>query len=169
VGCYRIVIGYWIAWWAVRLTVVVALSGLVAKSPMMTFIVIQIPALCAIAAAFLIRKNCWRMPLKNKKKAPSANKVALAPEFYLQFICIFIQVFGNTKQGLRSCLNHLCSSRQGRLRHALRKIATHQSYAIIHPCYGLKRQIVNNLMTNETATINQESSTVRTPPPASTS
>jgi hypothetical protein len=50
-------IGYWIAWWAVRLTVVAALSGLVAKSPMMTFIVIQIPALCAIAAAFLIRNK----------------------------------------------------------------------------------------------------------------
>jgi hypothetical protein len=50
-------LGYWIAWWAVRLTVVAALSGLVAKSAMMTFIVIQIPALCAIAAAFLIRKK----------------------------------------------------------------------------------------------------------------
>jgi hypothetical protein len=50
-------IGYWIAWWAVRLTVVAALSGLVAKSPMMAFIVFQIPALCAIAAAFLIRKK----------------------------------------------------------------------------------------------------------------
>ena len=50
-------IGYWIAWWAVRLTVVAALSGLVAKSAIMTFIVIQIPALCAIAAAFLIRKK----------------------------------------------------------------------------------------------------------------
>jgi hypothetical protein len=51
------VIGYWIAWWAVKLTVVNALAGLVAKSAMMTFIVIQIPALCAIAAAFLIRKK----------------------------------------------------------------------------------------------------------------
>jgi hypothetical protein len=50
-------LGYWIAWWAVKLTVVAALSGLFAKSAMMTFIVIQIPALCAIAAAFLIRKK----------------------------------------------------------------------------------------------------------------
>ena len=50
-------IGYWLAWWAVRLTVVAALSGVVAKSPMMAFIVIQIPALCAIAAAFFIRKK----------------------------------------------------------------------------------------------------------------
>jgi hypothetical protein len=50
-------IGYWIAWWVVRLTVVTALSGVVAKSAMMTFIVIQIPALCAIAAAVFIRKK----------------------------------------------------------------------------------------------------------------
>jgi hypothetical protein len=50
-------IGYWLAWWAVRLTVVAALSGVVAKSPMMAFIVFQIPALCAIAAAFFIRKK----------------------------------------------------------------------------------------------------------------
>jgi len=50
-------IGYWIAWWAVKLTVVNALSGLVAKSPIMAFIVILIPALCAIAASFLIRKK----------------------------------------------------------------------------------------------------------------
>ena len=50
-------IGYWIAWWAVKLTVVNALSGLVVKSPMLASIVILIPALCAIAAAFLIRKK----------------------------------------------------------------------------------------------------------------
>jgi len=50
-------IGYWIAWWAVKLTVVAALSGLVAKSPVMVFIVIQIPAFCAIAAAYFIRKK----------------------------------------------------------------------------------------------------------------
>jgi hypothetical protein len=51
------VIGYWIAWWVVKLTVVTALAGLVAKSAMMTFLVIQIPALAAIAAAFVIRKK----------------------------------------------------------------------------------------------------------------
>jgi len=50
-------IGYWIAWWAVKLTVVTALSGFVAKSAMMTFLLIQIPALCAIAVAFFIRKK----------------------------------------------------------------------------------------------------------------
>ena len=50
-------IGYWIAWGAVRLTVVAALSGLVAKGSIMAIIVIQIPALCAITAAVFIRKK----------------------------------------------------------------------------------------------------------------
>ncbi len=50
-------IGYWITWWAIKLTVVTALVGIVAKSATMTFLLIQIPALCAIAAAFFIRKK----------------------------------------------------------------------------------------------------------------
>lgn len=50
-------IGYWIAWWAVKLTLVSALSGMVAKSATGTFLLVQIPALCAIGAAFLIRKK----------------------------------------------------------------------------------------------------------------
>jgi hypothetical protein len=50
-------IGYWIAWWAVKLTVVSALSGIVAKNPTGTFLLVQIPALCAIGAAFFIRKK----------------------------------------------------------------------------------------------------------------
>lgn len=50
-------VGYWLTWWVIKLTVVTALSGMVAKSALMTFLVIQIPALGAIAAAFLIRKK----------------------------------------------------------------------------------------------------------------
>ncbi|HEY8158716.1 MAG: hypothetical protein ACXV74_12750 [Methylobacter sp.] len=50
-------IGYWITWWAVKLTVVSALLGVVAKNPTGTFLLLQIPALCAIGAAFLIRKK----------------------------------------------------------------------------------------------------------------
>jgi len=50
-------IGYWTTWWAIKLTVVTALAGLVAKSATMTFSLIQIPALCAIAVAFFIRKK----------------------------------------------------------------------------------------------------------------
>ncbi|MCF7964437.1 hypothetical protein V3O24_07190 [Methylobacter sp. Wu8] len=50
-------IGYWITWWVIKLTVVSALSGMVAKNPMGTFLLYQIPALCAIGAAFLIRKK----------------------------------------------------------------------------------------------------------------
>jgi hypothetical protein len=51
-------IGYWITWWALRLTFVEALSGgALSRSPISAFIVFQIPALTAIAAAFFIRKK----------------------------------------------------------------------------------------------------------------
>lgn len=50
-------IGYWITWWVVKLTVVSGLLGMVAKNPTGTFLLIQIPALCAIGAAYLIRKK----------------------------------------------------------------------------------------------------------------
>ncbi len=50
-------IGYWITWWMVKLTVVSALSGMVAKNPTGTFLLVQVPALCAIGASFLIRKK----------------------------------------------------------------------------------------------------------------
>ena len=50
-------IGYWITWWLVKLTVVSALAAMVAKNPTGTFLLVQIPALCAIAAAFVIRKK----------------------------------------------------------------------------------------------------------------
>lgn len=50
-------IGYWITWWAVKLTFVSAFSGMVAKSATGTFMLIQIPALCAIVAAYFIRKK----------------------------------------------------------------------------------------------------------------
>lgn len=50
-------IGYWIAWWAVNLTVVYALTGMVAKSFAAVFVVNQIPAIAAIFASFLIRKK----------------------------------------------------------------------------------------------------------------
>ena len=51
------VIGYWITWWLVKLTVLSALVGMVSKTMTMVFLVTQIPALCAIGAAFLIRKK----------------------------------------------------------------------------------------------------------------
>lgn len=50
-------IGYWLTWWAVKLAVVDSLSGLVAKSATGTFVLLQVPALAGIAAAFLIRKK----------------------------------------------------------------------------------------------------------------
>lgn len=51
------VMGYWITWWAIKLSVVTMLSGIVAKSAMGTFLLIQVPALVGIGAAFLIRKK----------------------------------------------------------------------------------------------------------------
>lgn len=50
-------VGYWLAWWAVKLTVVAALAAMVGKNPTGTFLVIQIPAVCAILASVLIRKK----------------------------------------------------------------------------------------------------------------
>ncbi|MDD1628634.1 MAG: hypothetical protein LUQ26_14385 [Methylococcaceae bacterium] len=49
------VTGYWLAWGGVKLMVV--LSGVVAKSTIMAIIVNLLPVLCAIGAAFLIRKK----------------------------------------------------------------------------------------------------------------
>ncbi|NOT10882.1 MAG: hypothetical protein HOP23_03450 [Methylococcaceae bacterium] len=50
-------IGYWVTWWLVKLTVLSALVGMVSKTVTMVFLVTQIPAFCAIAAAVVIRKK----------------------------------------------------------------------------------------------------------------
>jgi hypothetical protein len=50
-------VGYWLTWWAVKLTVVSALVGMVGKNATGMFLLIQIPAVCAILAAILIRKK----------------------------------------------------------------------------------------------------------------
>ncbi|MDO9105360.1 MAG: hypothetical protein Q7U57_10400 [Methylovulum sp.] len=49
--------GYWLAWWAVKLTVLAGLVGLFGKNFTAVFIVTQIPAICAIGAAYLVRKK----------------------------------------------------------------------------------------------------------------
>jgi len=51
------VIGYWIAWWAVRLSIVAPLTALFPKNGMAIFLITQIPAVCAFIAAFFIRKK----------------------------------------------------------------------------------------------------------------
>ncbi|ASF45463.1 hypothetical protein [Methylovulum psychrotolerans] len=51
------VIGYWVAWWAFKLTALAPLAALFTKSPTMIFLVTQIPALCGMAAAYFIRKK----------------------------------------------------------------------------------------------------------------
>lgn len=50
-------IGYWVTWWAINLTVVSVLTGLFTKNFTAIFIIAQLPALCAIGAAFIIRKK----------------------------------------------------------------------------------------------------------------
>lgn len=50
-------IGYWLTWWAIKLTIVDGLAGMVAKSAAGTFALLQIPAFAGIAAALLIRKK----------------------------------------------------------------------------------------------------------------
>lgn len=50
-------IGYWIAWWAVKLTVVAPLAGLFSKNGTAIFLITQIPAVCAVIAAIFIRKK----------------------------------------------------------------------------------------------------------------
>ena len=51
------VIGYWVAWWAVNISIVSILTGLVGKSAMSVFLVTQIPVIGALAVAFFIRKK----------------------------------------------------------------------------------------------------------------
>ena len=63
------VIGYWIAWWLVNLTVVSAVAGMVAKNLYMLFLVNQIPALCAIVAAALIKKKLLADAVNNHQQA----------------------------------------------------------------------------------------------------
>lgn len=50
-------IGYWLAWWLVNLTVVKGLAGMAPKNLTMLFLVNQVPAFGAIVAAFFIRKK----------------------------------------------------------------------------------------------------------------
>ena len=48
-------IGYWLAWGGAKL--LLTISGLVAKGTIMAVIVNQIPVICAIGAAFIVRRK----------------------------------------------------------------------------------------------------------------
>ena len=50
-------IGYWLAWGGVKLGLAAVSSGFVVKSTILAIILNQVPVLCAIGAAFLIRKK----------------------------------------------------------------------------------------------------------------
>ncbi len=51
------VVGYWIAWWIVKLTVVSSLSGLATKGAFIGFIILLLPTLAGLATVFLVRKR----------------------------------------------------------------------------------------------------------------
>jgi len=51
------IIGYWIAWEAAYLAVGFIFKGLLIKNFTAIFMIAQIPALCAVGAAILIRKK----------------------------------------------------------------------------------------------------------------
>jgi hypothetical protein len=59
-------IGYWVAWWAVNLSVVSGLTALAGKSATLVFLITQIPALGALAVAFFIRKKLLADAAENK-------------------------------------------------------------------------------------------------------
>jgi hypothetical protein len=48
-------IGYWLTWWLVDKTFITVLPAALTRSAVMGFLVMQIPALAAMAAAYLIR------------------------------------------------------------------------------------------------------------------
>lgn len=50
-------IGFWMAWWAVKLTLVKVLAGWFAKSFAVNFITKLLPPLFAALAAYLVRKK----------------------------------------------------------------------------------------------------------------
>jgi hypothetical protein len=50
-------IGYWLTWWLVKLSVLHPLGDMLVKSPTSLFLVTQIPAIAGIIVCFFIRKK----------------------------------------------------------------------------------------------------------------
>jgi len=50
-------IGYWLTWWLVKLTVMGILPSSLTRTAVMGFVVMQIPALCALLASYFIRQK----------------------------------------------------------------------------------------------------------------
>ena len=59
-------IGYWVAWWAVNLSVVSGLTALAGKSATLVFLITQIPVIGALAVAIFIRKKLLADAAENK-------------------------------------------------------------------------------------------------------
>jgi len=50
-------IGYWLTWWLVKLSVLHPLGDLLVKNPSSLFLVMQIPAIAGICVSYFIRKK----------------------------------------------------------------------------------------------------------------
>ena len=50
-------IGYWVAWWLGNALILSSLSGMFTKSPVMVFLITQIPVVCGVGAAILVRNK----------------------------------------------------------------------------------------------------------------
>jgi RsiW-degrading membrane proteinase PrsW (M82 family) len=67
-------IGYVLAWFLVYETFIVVLPPSMTRSQGMGFIVMQIPALCAIVAAYLVRKKLVYDAVNNPTSLPSETE-----------------------------------------------------------------------------------------------
>lgn len=50
-------LGYWIAWWLGEEIILSNLEGMFSKSPVMIFLVTQIPVVCGVVVAFFVRNK----------------------------------------------------------------------------------------------------------------
>ncbi len=63
-------IGYWLAWWIGNEVILSALVGMFSKKSAVIFLVTQIPVVCGVAVAFLVRKKL----IKDAAKEDSLTK-----------------------------------------------------------------------------------------------
>jgi len=61
-------LGYWIAWWLGEELILSNLEGMFSKSPVMIFLVTQIPVVCGVVVVFFVRRKL----IKNLEKVDSS-------------------------------------------------------------------------------------------------
>lgn len=62
-------VGYWLAWWIGNEVILSALVGMFSKKSGIIFLITQIPVLCGLAVAFLVRKKLIKDVEKEKNSA----------------------------------------------------------------------------------------------------